>query len=483
MVNRSHAHPPVLLIDDDTQLLDSMQFMLEMAGVGPVAIIGDTRQVLAHLADSPPLVILLDLNMPYLSGLDLLPEIHRQHPDIAIIVLTANQELEAVVECMKCGATDYLTKPVERELLISRVKKTLEMHELRNQLTKLSEQLLTGRLDQPEVFASIVTRSPQMIRIFQYLESIAHFKEPVLITGETGVGKELIAKALHRLTGVDLPFVAENVAGLDENVFADTLFGHVKGAFTGAETERQGLASMAGDGTLMLDEIGDLNSASQIKLLRLVQERSFTPLGADTPRPFRARILVTTHRNLDEAVTKGEFRQDLFYRLTTHKVHIPPLRKRKEDIRMLLEYFIGEAACMLKYNIPMPVDNVINLLTMHAFPGNIRELRALAMDAAAQYKRSGSLPLGPFLDRIKKRTQDPKDTSSTLVSQDNSPSWLLGVAKESNLPTLKEGLKQMEAFLVRQAMERADNNQSAAAAILGLTRQAFYKRLRANKNN
>jgi DNA-binding NtrC family response regulator len=305
MVMADRLNDQILLIDDDDVFLESTKFMLEMAGIGPVAFINDSRQVMSRLLDYSPQVILLDLTMPNLSGLDLLPEIHKHHPNVSIIIMTGIQELETAVECMKLGATDFLTKPVERTHLISRVMKTLEVHELRKKLTKVSNHLLTGHLDQEEVFADIVTDSPKMLRVFQYLESIAHSLEPILITGETGVGKELISKAIHGLLDKSRPFIIENVAGLDDSMFSDTLFGHVQGAFTGADTIRQGLAEKAGNGTLVIDEIGDLSAASQVKLLRLIQERTFTPLGSDTPKVrtpdpvflFRRTVLYSTIRN------------------------------------------------------------------------------------------------------------------------------------------------------------------------------------------
>ena len=479
MADQSHAQ--ILLIDDDSLLLHSLITGFEMAGVGPVATVDDSRQVVKRLSASPSLVVILDLSMPYLSGLELLPKIRKQHPEIIIIILTATQELEIAVECMKLGADDYLIKPVEMMQLIGIVKEMLEARRLRSQLVHLSDQLLTGRLDREGAFADIVTCSPKMTKIFQYMESISSSTDPVLITGETGVGKELIIRALHRLSGENRPLVIENVAGLDDSIFSDTLFGHVKGAFTGAETDRQGLVSKAGNGTLVLDEIGDLSSASQIKLLRLIQERSFMPLGSDTIKEFKARILVTTHRNLNHEIAQGSFRQDLYFRLATHKVHLPPLRERREDIPLLLVHFVREAAQTLQQKIPMPPENLSDFLASYDFPGNIRELRAMVMDAASRYKRSGPLPLEPFHAAVRGRVQEGKeryDRDSCLI---HAPPWRCEIPVDSSLPTLKEGLKQVEMLLVNQALKRTKGNQSHAAALLGLSPQAFNNRLRANK--
>ncbi|MBF0383390.1 MAG: sigma-54-dependent Fis family transcriptional regulator [Magnetococcales bacterium] len=475
---RSQKNAQVLLVDDDVALLRSTQFALEMAGIGPIAIIDDSRDVMGWLKEFSPQVILLDLSMPHLSGLELLPEINGEFPNIPIIVMTAINELETAVNCMKLGAVDYLTKPVERALLLNRINKILDLHRLKNQLAEMSDRLLTGRIDRSEVFSDIVTKSPKMKRIFQYLESVAFSDEPVLISGETGVGKELIARALHGLVDSSKPLIIENVAGLDDAVFSDTLFGHVKGAFAGADQPRQGLVEQAGDGTLVLDEIGDLSPNSQIKLLRLIQERTFTPLGADKQKKLNARILVTTHRDLEKLVSSGSFRQDLYYRLITHKVLIPPLRERREDVYLLLSYFLKDAARSMEKKIPLPPHDITDLLAAHPFHGNIRELRGMALDAAAQYKGSGPLPLEIFHAAVRHRSG--VDIAPTTDDENSLPPAQLHIkiAPEISLPTIKDGMKVMERFLVDEALRRADGNQSRAASLLGLTRQAFYKRTR-----
>lgn len=472
----------VLLIDDNASFLHSTRLMLERAGTGPVDIIDDSRKVLARLATSPPIVILLDLGMPYLSGFDLLSEIRKAYPDIAIIVITATKEPETIVECMNFGAIDYLTKPIKQEQLISRIKKLLEMCSLRNQPTTLSSDTVSARrVKRADVFADIVTCNPKMIHIFQYLESISHSSEPILITGETGVGKELIARAVHRLHGNHLPFIIENVAGLDDSMFSDTLLGHVKGAFTDAHTDRQGLLSIAGEGVLVLDEIGDLNNASQIKLLRIIQERSYTQLGTDAPSTFQARIVATTHQNLDKLVAAGTFRQDLIYRLSTHKVQIPPLRKRRKDIPLLLEYFIRDAARSMNKKIPLPPDDLYDTLAHHDFPGNIRELRAMAMDAAAKYKKSGPLPLESFSCTIRQRDQIDQHPAADDASPFHSSPLRTMIPANQPLPTLKNWLQEMERYLIEEAIARTKGNYSRAATLLGLTRQALHHRIQYRK--
>ncbi len=240
---------------------------------------------------------------------------------------------------MKSGAFDYIVKPVDENRLIASVKKSLQYGELHQENQALKEQLRLSSLKNPEAFSEIITNSAKMLLLFKYVESIAKTSEPVLIRGETGTGKELIAKAIHQLSGKTGEFVAINVAGLDDNIFSDTLFGHVKGAFTGADADRLGLVDRAANGTLFLDEIGDLSPSSQIKLLRLLQEKEYMPLGQDTNRRSTARIIASTHVDLWNLQQKELFRQDLHYRLRTHRIILPPLRERKEDLGILVETF------------------------------------------------------------------------------------------------------------------------------------------------
>jgi DNA-binding NtrC family response regulator len=290
----------------------------------------------------------------------------------------------------------------------------------------------------------------------------------VFITGDTGVGKELVAKVIHDLSGRKGPFVAVNVAGLDDAVFSDTLFGHRKGAFTGAEQHREGLLAQASGGTLFLDEIGDLRESSQVKLLRLLQDHTYYPLGADVPRRSDARVLVATNRGVQNVIAEGAFRKDLYYRLRTHHVHIPPLSERKEDIPLLLDHFVAEAARALNRRKPSLSPDLNIFLTAYNFPGNVRELHAMVFDAVARHK-TGRLAA--------------EDFKESLVPGDevHSPPAPLPAAGEAGhlrslfgrFPTLREA----ELLLISEALRQSGNNQGTAAALLGITRQALNKRL------
>ena len=292
-----------------------------------------------------------------------------------------------------------------------------------------------------------------------------------MISGETGVGKELVAGALHELSGRKGDLVAVNAAGLDDNVFADTLFGHRKGAFTGADRDRKGLIEQASGGTLFLDEIGDLSPASQVKLLRLLDQREYFPLGADKPRISDARIIVATHHDLDSLKAAGEFRNDLYYRLRTHHIRIPPLRDRLEDIPLLLEHFVEEAARESGKKKPTYHKELIALLQSYHFPGNVRELKAMTFDAVSKHG-SKMLSNSSFLEHIdSSRGSDARAESGGAGS---TKKWL---SRLERLPTLKE----ISQLVIEEALRRADDNQRVAAKMLGISHQALNQRLRRRK--
>jgi len=458
---------PILLVDDEEEILFTTSIALRSAGFSRVLTESDSRRVMEILSRQEVALVLLDLYMPHLPGYELLKEITANHPQIPVIVVTAANEVEMAVECMKTGAFDYFVKPVEQPRLLATVRRALEMHCLRSQVNSLSSRLLTGGLDNEGVFAPIITRSQKMRAIFQYLEAVACSDQPLLVTGETGVGKELVARTVHEISGHCGPLVAVNIAGLDDMVFSDTLFGHRKGAFTGADQPREGLIAKAAGGTLFLDEIGDLQPSSQVKLLRLLQEQEYYPLGADTPCRATARIVVATNRDLKAMMAEGSFRKDLFYRLSAHQVLIPPLRDRREDIPLLVEHFFEEAATSLSRQKPTIPAELAGYLGTYAFPGNIRELRAMIFDAMARHDK-GVLSLASFREVI----GAPRSPART------SPLPFLGGLKEESghagpMPTLKEA----EDALITHALRMANGNQGIASAHLGITRQALNKRL------
>ena len=298
---------PILVIDDESPILKATDNVLRFAGFNNIVTCQDSREAQGLLSDGQAELVLLDLGMPHVSGEDLLVKISADHPHIPVIIVTGAMEVEKAVQCMQLGAFDYLVKPVSSDRLLTTINKAIAYHELKRENLALKKYLLSDKLERPPEFDDFITNHEKILALFQYMESIAPTSQPVLITGETGVGKELAARGIHDLSGVTGEFVAVNVAGLDDNVFSDTLFGHTKGAFTGADQPRVGLVETAAEGTLFLDEIGDLSPASQAKLLRLLQEGEYLPLGEDKPGICRARILTATNHDLRLLEQEGRF--------------------------------------------------------------------------------------------------------------------------------------------------------------------------------
>ncbi|OMH29521.1 sigma-54 dependent transcriptional regulator [Motiliproteus sp. MSK22-1] len=472
MKNNGYPDFGVLLVDDETSFLRSLSMLLERkAGIDHLYRCQDSREVMGLLGEENIGLVLLDLTMPYLSGEDLLKQIVEEYPEIGVIIISGLNQLETAVDCLRLGAFDYFVKTTEEGRLVEGIRRAVRMQEMRQENQELKRRFLNDRVEQPEVFANIITTDKGMRSVFQYLESIASSSQPVLISGESGVGKELIAKAVHELSmtrssGDGGPLVSVNVAGLDDEHFSDTLFGHHQGAFTGASRSRAGMVEQATGGTLFLDEIGDLSQASQVKLLRLLQEGEYYPLGSDRPKRMYARIVVATHQNLAEKQKRGEFRKDLFYRLNIHQAEIPPLRQRKGDIPLLLDFFLQEAADELNKSKPTVPKELPVLLMNYPFPGNVRELRALAYDAMSRH-RSRMLSMDVFRRALQ--------TVDTEVEAGFSQPGVFN--PDLPLPSLQEASE----LLVDEAMSRAQGNQSLAARLLGISQPALSKRLKKKK--
>ncbi len=465
---------PILLVDDEEDFLLSAELTLSSNGIGNVETCSDSREVNERLRNRKYSLIALDINMPNVSGLAILETIVANYPEIPVVMITAINDIDSAVRCIKQGAFDYVVKPIDETKLVSTVRRGLELTEIRSENEMLKQLLLSGNIEKPEAFSAIVTRSSSLQMIFRYIEAIAKTSLPVLITGETGTGKELFAQAVHKASGRTGELVSVNVAGVDDDFFSDTLFGHRKGAFTGADEERKGLIEKAGHGTLFLDEIGDLSTASQVKLLRLLQDGSYYPIGSDVAKSSDARMVVATHRDIRAMQSSDSFRQDLYYRLKSHHVAIPPLRERKEDLPFLIDYFIAKAAEALKKKRPTPPKELYTLLNNYDFPGNVRELEGMIFDAVSLHK-GGVLSLESIRAKISEHIQDrasPNGLNSKSV--ENDPASVELVNFPGRFPTLKEA----EEALINEALKRAEGNQTIAAELLGISRRALNNRLR-----
>jgi DNA-binding NtrC family response regulator len=452
----------ILLVDDEPAWLRALSLTLESsAGITNMFLCQQSRDVLPLLAKGGIGLVLLDLTMPDVSGEELLGRIAEHHPDVACIIISGVNQLDTAVRCMKLGAFDYYVKTDEEDRIVGGVIRAIRMLEMRDENRAVTSRLVAGGPSRPETFAGIITRSRTMQSVFAYIEAVAGSSQPLLITGESGVGKENLVRAAHAVSGREGPLVSVNVAGLDDGVFADTLFGHVRGAYTGAEAARRGMIAEAAGGALFLDEIGDLSVASQVKLLRLLQEGEYYPLGSDQPKRLQARVIVATHCDLAAEEAQGRFRRDLYYRLRTHHVHVPPLRERKEDIEPLLHHFLAEAAEAMGKPKPSLPRELVACLATYAFPGNVRELRAMVFDAVSLHT-AGRLAMDSFLAVIGR------------AEPCQSPPPLNPFASFDRLPTFSEAAE----FLVTEAMGRSGGNQTMAARLLGISQPALSKRLK-----
>lgn len=460
---------PIVVIDDDQQALSLLKSLLTRKGHRNVLTFSDGQAAASFLDRHDAAVIILDLQMPEISGHSLLEQLTNQKPHVPVIIVTAENQLETAVDCMRTGATDFITKPISFSRLMTSIDRALDLRHLNDELHSLEEAPSADTLLSSPHFAPIITKNEKMLDLFRYLEIIAHSQQPVLVTGETGVGKELFARAIHGLSGRNGSFVSVNVAGLDDQMFSDTLFGHRKGAYTGALSNRDGLIAKACQGTLFLDEIGDLSESSQIKLLRLLQENEFYPLGCDVPQRSTARLVVATHRNL-KAETK--FRRDLYYRICSHQIAIPPLKQRQDDLPLLLDHFIAEAARTMKKGKLSYRSELIEFLRMYDFPGNIRELQAMVIDVVAKCTTS-KITVASFKELIARE----RGTAMHLrAPRHTDMGTKAGAIVFESFPTLKEA----EAELISRALVLANGNQGNAAQLLGITRQALNNRLRRN---
>ncbi len=450
----------LLVVDDDPTVCELTALYAMETGFGRSVGANSAEDGLAALRAGRFKLVLLDLGLPDRPDGDALEEFLSVAGDTPLVVVTADERVGTAVRCMKLGAFDYIDKPLSPARLMSLFSHATERDRLRSLLNpERGEKVLPA-------FSKIITRSPLMHELFHAVERLAPSPLPVLITGESGSGKEAIARAIHELSGRTGAFVPVNSAGIDGTMISDMLFGHEKGAYTGAEKVRLGLVRQSEGGTLFLDEIGDIGMETQVKLLRFIQDGEYYPLGADKPEHSTCRIVLATNADLYEAVRSGRFRADLYYRLIMHSVTIPPLRNRPEDIPLLVEHFARQAALMLKLPPPSIDRAFITAIEGHDFPGNVRELSGLVYGAVGESKASK-----PSIGYVRayiakhrqKRHEDEASGCSDYPFVDGAR--LLG-------------LEKLELLHIREALRRSNDNQTAAAALLGISQSTISRRLK-----
>lgn len=446
--------PGILILDDEPMALDFMSTLLIHEGYERVYTERESLKLETWLDDPDIGVLLLDLYMPGRDGLDVLDIVRKSRPDIQVLIITGMNDVESAVKCLRAGASDYLVKAEDPNRLITAVRRAVEVRDLERENREFGHRIHEMKVETESPFDYIVTRDARMLELISYLKVVAASSRPMLITGETGTGKELMARAAHEASGRKGSFVPVNVSGYDDSMISDALFGHLPGAFTGAAGSRAGLIEEAALGTLFLDEIGDLSPATQIKLLRLLDSGEYRSVGDDQVKKSRAVIVAATNRALTGS--DSEFRQDLYYRLSSHIIHLPQLADRCDDIPILTARFIRDAATEFGMSIPGISDDALQYLRSLSFQGNVRELRSLVFDAVIRS------------DGVRIHLQD--------FLKDPHPSSAEGAAIiwPNNLPTLKE----TGEALVNEALTRTNGNQSAAARLLGISQPALNKRLK-----
>ena len=445
----------VLIADDEQAARYGMLRALKATGCELLEA-ADGDAVLQSLREHAPDLVFLDLNMPGRDGRSVLREFAAMRTTTEIIVVTANDQVSIAVECMRLGAADYLTKPYEVEQLRAIVRRASERLALRDRVVALQNQL-----DQQQAFGALVGISRPMRELFSQMTRAAKAPLPLLIRGETGTGKELIARELHRLSDRAAgPFVAVNTAAIAESLTESELFGHVKGAFTGADADRSGCFRQADGGTLFLDEIGDMPLAAQTKILRAIQEHVIQPVGSSKTVAVDVRIISATHQDLEAAISDGRFRQDLYFRIRGIELRIPPLRARREDVLLLANYFLERS--FGADSIPAFAADVTDALLAHPWPGNVRELEQTIVAAAAMCHaneiRSTDLPL-------------PRRGSS---AEPQAFDHLRGLPLTEAKGML---IEQFERTAIESALSENAGNISAAARQLGLHRQSLQQKM------
>ena len=451
----SGNHPEraaVLVVDDEVSILRSVSAILVKAGLDEPALVSNSEQVMELLANRRFRVVLLDLMMPKVDGLTLLGEIKAKYPDIECIILTAMDDVPSAVRATKLGAYEYLVKPVDGEKLVLVIRRALEKADLRRQLSLFETPPDFRDLAHPEAFDTMVAEDEKMALVFHLAEAAAPTDYSVLLSGESGTGKELLARIIHKLSlRSEGPFVALNMAGLNQAIFENELFGHEKGAFTGAQQEAPGFFEAARGGTLFLDEITELEYGLQAKLLRVIQEKEIYRLGSTKRRPIDVRLMAATNRNIKEEIAGGRFRADLYYRLNMCRLHIPPLRERPRDIAPLARHFLKIHSGKIGKHISALEPVLDEALRRYEFPGNVRELENM-ISSAVLVEKGQMLRRASFQD------------SSQVVSRpkDRSPRTLAEVEKHHILDVL----------------ELAGGNRSQAARILDIGLRTLHRKLK-----
>ncbi len=442
--------PKILVIDDDPSLRRVLEYNLQEEGYDVlVADSGETGLVV--FAEEKPSLVITDMKMSGMDGMQVLKSLKEQSPDTLVIIITAFGAVDMAVEAMKLGAYDYITKPFNRDALRLTVRKALQFTGLAEENRRLKDEL-SDKID----FRSIIGNSPQMEKIFAIVSKVADTEASVLITGESGTGKELIARSIHANSSRrNSPFIAINCAAIPRDLLESELFGHMKGAFTGAIRDKVGKFQLAEGGTLFLDEVGDLPVELQPKLLRALQEKEIEPVGGTTVQKLDVRIVSATNLDIDRAIAAGSFREDLYYRLSVIPIHLPPLRERRKDIPILIRHF-----CSKHGSGEVTFDkDALETMVSYSWPGNVRELEN-SVERLLIMRGGDTITVEELPEKILDGKAQPHQGSAVV-----------------KLPDEGYSLEQLEREVVVEALERNGWNQAAAARFLRIPRHTLIYRL------
>ena len=453
--------PRILVVDDERSIRELLAIVLRREGYD-VLLAENGKNAIATLEREPVDILISDIKMPDLSGVDVLRAAKRIDQDILGIMITAFASTETAVEAMRLGACDYLSKPFDVDLLRMKVREKIENRQLRQE-----NVLLKRTLGLTHQFANIIGRSEAMLDVFKMIETVARTNSTILLTGESGTGKGLVAQAIHFYSlRRDRPVVAVNCGALPEALLESELFGHMKGAFTGAETNKKGLIEVAERGTVFLDEIAEMNAVMQVKLLRVLQERKFRRVGGLEETQADIRVIAATNQDLSRLVGEGRFREDLFYRINVIGIHLPPLRDRREDVPLLAEHFLEKYSEQMGKHITGLSNEALEVMQRYDWPGNIRELentieRAVALESTPSIL-ADSLP--PSV-----RGDAPRAGGAALPAA--VPSGDMDLPLEGF--DLEAHVQQIERDYLAEALKRAGGVQVKAAELLGMSFRSF----------
>ena len=442
----------VLIVDDDRSMCEMIETDLRGRDFDPSWYLS-AEEAFSVLKDEDFDVVLTDLQMPGMNGVDLCERIVANRSDVPVVVITAFGSMETAVDALRAGAYDFITKPIEMDLLAFTLERAIKHRSLQEKVKTLSELV-----EQSKHFEGLLGESIPMQNLYDLITRVADSEASVLIIGESGTGKELVAQALHiQSRHHTRPFVAVNCAALPETLLESELFGHTKGAFTDAKAERKGLFRQADGGTLFLDEIGAFPLTLQPKLLRALEERSVRPVGSDREVSFDVRLIAGTNRDLESAIEEGRFREDLFFRINVIQVEVPPLRSRSTDILLLAQHFLEQFAARSSKQVVGMSDSVANKLLSYTWPGNVRELRN-AIEHAVALTRYEKIAVEDLPEKIR-----AYHSSHILVG--------------SNNPTELVPMEEVERRYILHVLKVVGGNRTLAARVLGLDRKTLYRKL------